>query len=123
MKNKIKSFSLAIFAMVLAAPVFATAATTGVFDPKAGGATGLPDASISEIIVAIMDFLLMAVGIIGVIGFAIAGILYLTAAGDEKRIDQAKSAMLYSIIGVIVAIAGVVALTAAKTLLGGDASF
>ena len=45
-----------------------------------------------------MNWLLALIGIFGVIGFAIAGILYLTAAGDEDRINKAKSAMMYAII-------------------------
>lgn len=119
MKNKIKRLSSAVAVMALAMPVLVRAA----FDPTAGGATGLPGGKISEIITSIMNWLLTMVGIIGVIGFAIAGVLYLTAAGDEGKIDKAKNAMLYSIIGVIVAIVGVVALQAAKALLDADESF
>lgn len=119
MKNKIKSLSSAAAVMALAMPALVRAA----FDPTAGGDTGLPSGKISEIITKIMEWLLTMVGIIGVIGFAIAGILYLTAAGDEGKIDKAKNAMLYSIIGVIVAIVGVVALQAAKNLLNADETF
>ena len=82
----------------------------------------LPDASIYDIVINIMDWLLGLVGVIGVIGFAIAGILYLTAAGDETRMGTAKNAMLYSIIGVIVALAGMVALNFAGNLLGGNSA-
>jgi hypothetical protein len=121
MKNKIKGLVFGVLGLMLALP--ATVLGYGVFDPSAGGATGLPESSIMEIIVNIMKWLLTAIGIAGVIGFAIAGILYLTAAGDETRIKTAKSAMVASIIGVIVALVGVVALTAASTMLGGDAAF
>jgi len=81
--------------------------------------TGLPANSIYNILNSGMKWLLGLVGIIGVIGFAIAGIMYLTAAGDEERIKQAKSAMMMSIVGVIVALIGLVALGAAQGLLGG----
>jgi hypothetical protein len=117
MKNKIKRLGAAISVMSAAMPALVMAA----YQEPAG--TGLPTASISNIIIGIMNFLLTAVGIIGVIGFAIAGILYLTAAGEEDKIKKAKSAMLFSIIGVIVALAGVVALRAARTMLGGSSSF
>jgi hypothetical protein len=69
-----------------------------------------------------MNWILGIVGILGVIGFAIAGVFYLTAAGDEGRIGTAKNAMMYSIIGVIVALVGVIVLNAAKTMLGGTES-
>ncbi len=120
MKNKIKSIGYgAISAMILAAPALANAQ----LDVTAGGGTGLPSNSIFAIVTNIMKWMLAIVGIAGVIGFALAGLLYLTAAGDETRIGTAKSAMLASIIGVIVALAGLVALQFAKTMLGGSAQF
>lgn len=119
MKNKIKYAYSAISAAALSAPALALAQ----FQSNAGGGTNLPGGSIFGIIKNIMNWLLAVVGILGVIGFAIAGILYLTAAGDEGRIEQAKSAMMYSILGVIVAIIGVVILKAAETMLGGSGQF
>lgn len=85
--------------------------------------TNLPSNSIFNIIKGIMNWLLALVGIFGVIGFAIAGILYLTAAGDEDRINTAKKAMMYAIIGVIVALVGLVALKAAESMLGASSNF
>lgn len=119
MKNKIKSIISAISVLVFSAPALVSAQ----LDVTAGGGTGLPGSSIMDIITNIMNWLLAIVGIAGVIGFAISGILYLTAAGDEGRIGQAKNAMVYSIIGVIVALAGLVALQAAKSMLGGQSGF
>ena len=85
-----------------------------------GTKSGLPGGTITNIVTMIMQWLLALVGIVGVIGFAIAGIWYLTAAGDEDRISTAKRAMLYSIIGVIVALLGYVILQAAASMLWGD---
>ena len=84
---------------------------------------GLPEASLFNIITNILDWLLTIVGVAGVIGFAIAGVMYLTANGDEKKIGTAKQAMLASIYGVIVAICGVVVLWAATGLLSGTPLF
>ena len=124
MKNKIKGMVYGASALVLTLPTLVFgAAGYGTFDPEAVGSTGLAGGSIMEIVTNIMKWLLTAVGIAGVIGFAIAGILYLTAAGDETRIKSAKSAMVASITGVVVAIVGVVALTAANTMLKGNAAF
>lgn len=111
MKTKIKSVGYAVSSLMLVAPVVALAQF------KRPEGTNLPSASIMSIITRIMNWLLTAIGIIGVIGFAIAGILYLTSAGDETRIGTAKKAMLYSIVGVVVALAGVVALRFAQSLL------
>ncbi len=117
MKNKIKGLAYGISVAALAAP----AMVFGIYEVP--GDTGLPAGSVMSIITQIMNWLLTAIGIAGVIGFAIAGILYLTAAGNEDRIKSAKSAMVASIIGVLVAIAGVVALKAATGILGGTGGF
>ena len=127
MKKKIKSLVQAISIIAMTFPALALAAfptPSGLPGAGAGGyqlpgGTGLPTGSVSGIVTNIMNWLLLIIGIVGVIGFAIAGILYLTSAGDEERIEKAKQAMLYSIIGVIVALAGVLALKAAAAMLGG----
>ena len=119
MKNKIKASVFSLLSVLLVAPALAAAQ----FDATAGGGTNLPSSSLYDIISNIMYWLLAIVGIVGVIGFAIAGLLYLTAAGDEGRMGTAKNAMMYSIIGVIVALAGLVALQFANGILGSQSKF
>ena len=118
MKNKIKSLTYTVVSATLIFPAMTAMAAS--YSQPAG--TGLPDGALFNIITNIMNWLLGLVGVIGVIGFAIAGILYLTAAGDETRMGTAKNAMLYSIIGVLVALAGIVALKFAGGLLGGSST-
>lgn len=119
MKTKIKTIGYSISSAALLAPALVAAQ----FDPTVGGSTNLPSNSIQNIIGNLMNWLLIAIGIVGVIGFAIAGILYLTSAGDETRIQTAKRAMLYSIVGIIVALAGLVAIKAAYNMLGARSNF
>jgi len=116
MKNKIKSIISVVSVAVLTAPGLALAQ----FAAPSG--TGLGEGSVSGIVKNIMNWILMMVGILGVIGFAIAGVLYLTAAGDEDRIKTAKSAMIYSIVGVVVALLGMVILRAVSTMLTGSST-
>lgn len=118
MKTKIKKIAYGIGSAILLAPGLALGAT-GFNLPQPAG---VPTGSLTDIITQAMNFLLYAVGIIGVISFAISGILYLTAAGDEERIKKAKSAMIASIVGVLVALMGVVILKAAQGALGGSSS-
>lgn len=115
---KIKTF---VYSLLLTMMFMAPALVFAQLTTPSG--TGLPQSSVMDIISNIMYWLLMIVGIVGVIGFAIAGLLYLTAAGDEGRIGQAKNAMMYSIIGIIVALAGLVALQFAKSMLGAESNF
>src|SRR5688572_29383108 len=105
--NKIKTAFYSAFSLALVAvPTLASAQWNQ--GQRNAGESALPKGSIIDIAKQTMNWLLALVGFIGIIGFVIAGILYLTAAGDEDRIEQAKKAMMYSIIGVIVALIGFV---------------
>jgi lysylphosphatidylglycerol synthetase-like protein (DUF2156 family) len=117
MKNKIKSLTSAVSVAILTAPALAMAQFTVPSD------SGLSSAPITDIVRNFMKWILIIVGIMGVIGFAIAGILYLTAAGDEDRIKSAKSAMIMSIVGVVVALLGLVIMNAVYNMLGAQSGF
>jgi hypothetical protein len=108
---KTKKIFYAMTSSLLLLPVMVSAQWAVVNDGN------LPGGSIYQIIRNIMMWLLALVGIIGVIGFVIAGILYLTAAGDSSKAETAKNAMTYSIIGVIVALMGFVIIQAVDMML------
>ncbi|MDR3583389.1 MAG: pilin [Candidatus Pacebacteria bacterium] len=80
---------------------------------------GLPSGSISGIIKNIPMWLLGIFGFVGVIGFVISGLMYLTAAGDTGQAETAKNAMVYSIIGIIVGLSGLVVIIAVNAMLNG----
>lgn len=116
--NMIKKISYGVAASLIAMPGLVLAQ----FTTPTG--TQLPTGGIKDILTGVMNWLLGIVGIFGVIGFVIAGILYLTAAGDEDQIARGKKAMIFSIVGVVVALLGMVIMGAVKTMLGGsEASF
>ena len=115
--NIVKKIAYASSAIVSAVPMIASAQ----FAAPEG--TGLPKSSLVGILTSGMNWLLVVVGILGVIGFVIAGILYLTAAGDEGQIEKGKTAMIYSIVGVIVALLGIVIINAVQGLLGAKSGF
>jgi hypothetical protein len=81
------------------------------------GGFNLPAGSISGIIMNFADWILIALGVIGIIGFVISGIMYLLSAGNEETIKKAKSAMVFSIVGVIVGLAGLVIIQAVDAAL------
>lgn len=115
--NKIKKIAYGATSAALIAPAVAFAQWgEGIGEAESAGT---PGGSIFEIIKGIMNWLLVLVGVIAIIGFVISGIMYLTAAGDEGRIETAKKAMINSIIGVIVALLGFVIVQAVDTMLGG----
>lgn len=124
--KKIKQAAYAVFVLAfVTVPAVAGAAITGVSGggwdsgKNNAGNANLPGGTIFNIISNTMNWLLAILGFIGIIGFVISGILYLTAAGDETQIEKAKSAMMYSIIGIIVALIGFVIIRAVDTWLSG----
>jgi hypothetical protein len=126
MKNKIKSMVSAATVLALSAPVMVFAEGTATVTPIETGMTnagksGLSNKPLYELAVTAMNWLLGAIGVFAVIAFAISGVLYLTAAGDDDRIKQAKTVMTTAITGVVVAMVGLIVLTAAKAFLGGGA--
>lgn len=119
MKKKIKKIVPTVVAFAMASAPFAVSAQ---WSSTIGG-TGLPEASITDIVRNIMLWFLGIVGFIGIIGFVIAGILYLTAAGDEGKMESGKNAMTWSIVGVIVALMGYVIIGAVNNMLSGNHTF
>lgn len=78
----------------------------------------LTNATVFDLVTNVMDWLLGLVGVLAVIGFVIAGVLYLTSAGDEEQAEKAKSIMTYAIIGLAVALVGLIVVNAVAGLTG-----
>jgi hypothetical protein len=95
-------------ALGLAAPSFlkeiGTVLGWGAVNSGAVGAAK----TLSEIATNVLNFLLSIVGILSIIMLVIGGIMYLTAAGDEDRIDSGKKIVKYSVIGILTALAALV---------------
>jgi hypothetical protein len=83
---------------------------------------GLPSGSILGIASNLLFWLLAIFAILGVVGFVIAGIIYLVSAGDETMITRAKDAMIYSIVGIIVGLSGFLIMQAVAAMLSGSRS-
>jgi type IV secretory pathway VirB2 component (pilin) len=105
-------------AIVLAAPSFLTeiinilGGSSGIESP--GGPTLL------EIGTRVLTFLLSILGIIAIISLVVGGGMYLTAYGDEKRIETGKKIVTYSIIGIIISLSAVVILNEVMRLITGS---
>lgn len=73
--------------------------------PPAGVGTNL---TLIQIATNVLDFLLSVVGVIALIMLVVGAFMYLTAAGDEDRIDTGKKIVKYSLIGITIALAALV---------------
>ncbi|MFC1623220.1 pilin [Patescibacteria group bacterium] len=120
MKKKIKNLAYYAICVYALTPLISFAQwTTGKTKAQEGN---LPDGTITGIVTNVMKWMLGLVGVFGIIGFAIAGIFYLTAAGDEDKMNKGKNGMIWSIIGVIVALLGYVIIQAVDAMLGGEST-
>ncbi|MBT6753923.1 hypothetical protein HN784_01425 [bacterium] len=81
--------------------------------------TGLNNTSVAQIIFTILQWLLLILTFLAVMGFVISGIMYITAGGSD-RADEARKWLTYSIIGIIVALLGYVMTTFISTMIGGQ---
>lgn len=63
---------------------------------------------VSTVLYNALQFLLMIFGSVAIIGIVVSGILYLIAAGDERKLRQAKKSLIASIVGIIVALSGLI---------------
>lgn len=96
---------------------------TGPFQERAGicfpMTTGLSSAPVGEILYKLVLWLLAIVGFIGIIAFTISGMQYLLSAGSEEMAKTAKNSMKYSIIGMVVALSGLVIIFFIHEVLSG----
>ena len=121
--------SLSLFLLFLA-PLTTNAATTttgpygfSIMDTEDAVPT-LNNESIFDTLTVFLNWTLGLIGILSVIGFVIAGIFYLTSAGDEDQAKRAKTIMIYTITGLSVALVSLIIVNAIAGLTGaGDTSF
>ncbi|MFW5885234.1 MAG: pilin [Patescibacteria group bacterium] len=64
--------------------------------------------SIGDILMNVLNFALTAIGVLALLSFIIAGIIYLTSAGDKSKTDKAKKTVVYSAVAVAVAGSGII---------------
>jgi glucose uptake protein GlcU len=102
------SAALIGMAIGLAAPsflkeIYIILSPTGTMSPELASASTL-----SEIALRVLNFLLSVVGILAMIMLLIGSLMYLTAAGDEKRAEEGKKIFKYSVTGIAIAFAALV---------------
>lgn len=61
-----------------------------------------------DILMNTLNFLLAIIGVLSMIMLVVGGIMYLLSGGDEKRIDTGKKIVVFSLIGLTVALAALI---------------
>jgi hypothetical protein len=114
MKKKIIILSIAFFLGSIILGASAHASGSGVNIPTD---TGLPGGTIKDILSNLLMWLLGIFGMLALISFIISGVQYLMAAGDDKGMETAKRNMMYSTVGIVIALSGYIIVKAIDTAL------
>jgi len=79
--------------------------------------------TIAQIVTKTLEFLLGVSGTIALIAMVIGGIMYLTAGGDESRVDTGKKVFKSAVVGIIIIMTSLVVVrTVSKFFDGGAAA-
>jgi len=74
----------------------------GIGETGANCASG--EAGVNHIFTAIVDILSLIVGVISIIAIISAGFKYVTSGGESAKVGNAKSTIIYAIIGIVIAV-------------------
>ena len=96
---------LALSTVLVAAPVAVESASAQVQDGLNMTKTAdTQNTSVNTLIRNVINILLWAIGIVSVIMIIIGGFRYVTSNGDSSQVTAAKNTIMYSVIGLIIAI-------------------
>ena len=97
MKKVISIASLALLAL----PLVASAATSYTIE-NIGGSIGLGTADLKSTVVNVIQWVLGILALVAVIMIIIGGFQWMTAAGNEEKIEKAKKVISAAVIGLII---------------------
>lgn len=115
---KLHTFSkVALVAGSLAAAALPFAASATTFSIESvGSSIGLGNADLKQTVVNILNLVLGLLALIAVVMIIIGGFTWLTAGGNEEKVDKAKKIISAAVIGlIIVLLAWAVVIFVART--------
>ncbi len=124
MKKLAYLLPLLMLLVVVAAPAALAQPTSGIGSAPAGleniGSTGAitDTASLVDIILGLVNWVAWFVALVAVLFGLYAGILFITAGGDDEKLTKAKNILLYSIVGIVVAILAFSIVAISKSIAG-----
>jgi cytochrome bd-type quinol oxidase subunit 2 len=102
----------------LIASLMPIAAKAQVLDPGQLPSSVSSGPTLPELINNVVGILFFVVGVASVIVLIVAGIMFVVSAGNEKQTKQARDAILYAVIGLIVSAAAFAITSFINTQLG-----
>ncbi|MDO4712982.1 MAG: pilin [Candidatus Saccharibacteria bacterium] len=109
MKRRLLSLGAALaLTAPFALPLTVSAVGVDIYGACPAGSTDAicqnKDEKVQPIFKNIINLLLLALGAIAVIMIVVGGIQYTTSGGDSNKVTSAKNTILYSAVGVVVAL-------------------
>lgn len=97
--NKISKIGIAALGWAVASPAFAVGVNTGI------SISGYGSNSPEQIIIALINWVLGILALIAVVLVLTGGFKWMTAAGNEEKIEGAKKLIIAAIIGMVIVLA------------------
>lgn len=94
-----------VASLLVTQPALALVLDNGQLETTGKNATYTTTQSIERIVGDVIGLLLGLLGVIFLVLTIYAGFLWMTAAGDSKKVDQAKSILTTSVIGLAIILA------------------
>lgn len=116
MINKFKYYLAVLCSfMVVLTPALASAATPDICGQSASSAKGQVlygakqsgtdcGGGVKNVISVVITTLSVVVGIVAVIMIIVSGFKYVTSSGDSGKISNAKTTLIYAIVGIVIAV-------------------
>jgi hypothetical protein len=76
---------------------------SGIGTASGGKGCGTSGTSLTDVVGAVINILSVMAGVIAVIMILVAGFRYITSGGDSGKVSSAKGALIYAVVGLIVA--------------------
>jgi hypothetical protein len=76
---------------------------SGIGTASGGKGCGASGTSLGDVVKAVINILSLAVAVVAVIMILVAGFRYITSGGDSGKVSGAKSALVYAVVGLIIA--------------------
>lgn len=103
-KNLNKFVSVGVLSIFLFAFSFAVVSAVETVIPNLDTRADVTKDTLDTTVTALINWVIGIIAIVAIVMFVYAGYLYISSSGDEKKVGQAKSLILYSVIGLVVTI-------------------
>ena len=114
------ALALSLSSVAFAQAPGSTVGPTGGILPGSLGTQGTitSTATLVTTIMGLVNWIAWAVGLVAVVMGMYAGILFITAGGDAAKVSTARNILLYSIIGIAVAVLAFGLVAVSRSLFG-----